>query len=191
MFLKRWIAVTVMWLVMTPREISILGKKAPLRQIHSEAYNLVIQVYCMYLPFAHPNYILSLHCWLKTISCKCSYKSHKGKKRKTSPELKKNQTKQNKKTQQKILLLYKLERCILFPFTLMRAAFSAFPGKTQVMGEIKIALKKEMKTDGEQLIVEILQCRNITYKFKSPDHLPGITKKTASWYFENIKLAAS
>uniref|UniRef100_A0A8C5RRQ1 Piccolo presynaptic cytomatrix protein n=1 Tax=Laticauda laticaudata TaxID=8630 RepID=A0A8C5RRQ1_LATLA len=47
-------------------------------------------------------------------------------------------------------------------------------GKTQVMGEIKIALKKEMKTDGEQLIVEILQCRNITYKFKSPDHLPGI-----------------
>lgn len=42
------------------------------------------------------------------------------------------------------------------------------------MGEIKIALKKEMKTDGEQLIVEILQCRNITYKFKSPDHLPGI-----------------
>lgn len=48
------------------------------------------------------------------------------------------------------------------------------------MGEIKIALKKEMKTDGEQLIVEILQCRNITYKFKSPDHLPGITKKTAS-----------
>lgn len=42
------------------------------------------------------------------------------------------------------------------------------------MGEIKLALKKEMKTDGEQLIVEILQCRNITYKFKSPDHLPGI-----------------
>lgn len=69
----------------------------------------------------------------------------------------------------------------------MRVAFSAFPGKTQVMGEIKIALKKEMKTDGEQLIVEILQCRNITYKFKSPDHLPGITKKTASWYFENIE----
>lgn len=47
------------------------------------------------------------------------------------------------------------------------------PVKTQVMGEIKIALKKEMKTDGEQLVVEILQCRNITYKFKSPDHLPG------------------
>ena len=41
------------------------------------------------------------------------------------------------------------------------------------MGEIKIELKKEMKTDGEKLIVEILQCRNITYKFKSPDHLPG------------------
>lgn len=54
------------------------------------------------------------------------------------------------------------------------------------MGEIKIALKKEMKTDGEQLVVEILQCRNITYKFKSPDHLPGIAEKPASRYFENI-----
>ncbi|XP_029471772.1 protein piccolo [Rhinatrema bivittatum] len=50
-------------------------------------------------------------------------------------------------------------------------------GKTQMMGEIKIALKKEMKTDGEQLIVEILQCRNITYKFKSPDHLPDLYVK--------------
>ncbi|XP_067915773.1 protein piccolo-like [Heterodontus francisci] len=50
-------------------------------------------------------------------------------------------------------------------------------GKTQVMGEIKIALKKELKTDGEQLIVEILQCRNITYKFKSPDHLPDLYVK--------------
>ncbi|XP_075455680.1 protein piccolo isoform X6 [Ascaphus truei] len=50
-------------------------------------------------------------------------------------------------------------------------------GKTQVIGEIKIALKKEMKTDGEQLIVEILQCRNITYKFKSPDHLPDLYVK--------------
>ncbi|XP_038667918.1 protein piccolo isoform X4 [Scyliorhinus canicula] len=50
-------------------------------------------------------------------------------------------------------------------------------GKTQVMGEIKIALKREMKTDGEQLIVEILQCRNITYKFKSPDHLPDLYVK--------------
>ncbi|XP_069048688.1 protein piccolo isoform X4 [Lepisosteus oculatus] len=50
-------------------------------------------------------------------------------------------------------------------------------GKTQVMGEIKIALKKEMKTEGEQLIVEILQCRNITYKFKSPDHLPDLYVK--------------
>ncbi|TKC53932.1 hypothetical protein EI555_010056, partial [Monodon monoceros] len=46
-----------------------------------------------------------------------------------------------------------------------------------VMGEIKIALKKEMKTDGEQLIVEILQCRHITYKFKSPDHLPDLYVK--------------
>lgn len=42
------------------------------------------------------------------------------------------------------------------------------------MGEIKIALKKEMKTEGEHLVLEILQCRNITYKFKTPDHLPGI-----------------
>ncbi|XP_077193961.1 protein piccolo isoform X2 [Paroedura picta] len=50
-------------------------------------------------------------------------------------------------------------------------------GKTQMVGEIKIALKKEMKTDGEQLIVEILQCRNITYKFKSPDHLPDLYVK--------------
>lgn len=48
-----------------------------------------------------------------------------------------------------------------------------YSGKSQVMGEIKIALKKEMKTEGEQLVLEILQCRNITYKFKSPDHLPG------------------
>lgn len=47
-------------------------------------------------------------------------------------------------------------------------------GKTQVMGEIKVALKKEVKTEGDQLVLEILQCRNITYKFKSPDHLPGV-----------------
>ncbi|XP_058273488.1 protein piccolo isoform X3 [Hemibagrus wyckioides] len=50
-------------------------------------------------------------------------------------------------------------------------------GKTQVMGEIKIALKKEMKTEGEQLVLEILQCRNITYKFKTPDHLPDMYVK--------------
>lgn len=42
------------------------------------------------------------------------------------------------------------------------------------MGEIKVALKKEVKTEGDQLVLEILQCRNITYKFKSPDHLPGL-----------------
>lgn len=46
-------------------------------------------------------------------------------------------------------------------------------GKTQVIGEIKVALKKEVKTEGDQLVLEILQCRNITYKFKTPDHLPG------------------
>ncbi|XP_024141259.1 protein piccolo isoform X3 [Oryzias melastigma] len=54
---------------------------------------------------------------------------------------------------------------------------SDIEGKTQVMGEIKIALKKEMKTEGEHLILEILQCRNITYKFKTPDHLPDLYVK--------------
>uniref|UniRef100_A0A8C7I5I2 Protein piccolo n=1 Tax=Oncorhynchus kisutch TaxID=8019 RepID=A0A8C7I5I2_ONCKI len=49
--------------------------------------------------------------------------------------------------------------------------------KTQVMGEIKIALRKELKTEGDQLVLEILQCRNITYKFKSPDHLPDLYVK--------------
>lgn len=82
----------------------------------------------------------------------------------------------------KKLLYHKngMKRHPQFPFTLI--LFFCFPGKTQVMGEIKIALKKEMKTDGEQLIVEILQCRNITYKFKSPDHLPGITQKPSAAY---------
>lgn len=50
-------------------------------------------------------------------------------------------------------------------------------GKSHVMGEIKIALKKEVKTEGDHLILEILQCRNITYKFKSPDHLPDLYVK--------------
>ncbi|XP_075900553.1 protein piccolo-like [Nelusetta ayraudi] len=45
------------------------------------------------------------------------------------------------------------------------------------MGEIKVALKKEVKTEGDQLVLEILQCRNITYKFKSPDHLPDLYVK--------------
>ncbi|XP_043963964.1 protein piccolo isoform X3 [Gambusia affinis] len=49
--------------------------------------------------------------------------------------------------------------------------------KTQVMGEIKIALKREMRTEGEHLVLEILQCRNITYKFKTPDHLPDLYVK--------------
>lgn len=53
-------------------------------------------------------------------------------------------------------------------------------GKSQVMGEIKIALKKEVKTEGDHLVLEILQCRNITYKFKSPDHLPGNCRFTSS-----------
>ncbi|KAF3854736.1 hypothetical protein F7725_022791 [Dissostichus mawsoni] len=50
-------------------------------------------------------------------------------------------------------------------------------GKTQIIGEIKVALKKEVKTEGDQLVLEILQCRNITYKFKSPDHLPDLYVK--------------
>ncbi|XP_070709916.1 protein piccolo [Pempheris klunzingeri] len=54
---------------------------------------------------------------------------------------------------------------------------SDMEGKSQVMGEIKIALKKEMKTEGEQLVLEILQCRNITFKFKTPDHLPDLYVK--------------
>uniref|UniRef100_A0A3Q3IV38 Protein piccolo n=1 Tax=Monopterus albus TaxID=43700 RepID=A0A3Q3IV38_MONAL len=57
------------------------------------------------------------------------------------------------------------------------AIFQVPRGKTQVMGEIKVALKKEMKTEGDQLVLEILQCRNITYKFKSPDHLPDLYVK--------------
>ncbi|XP_055087880.1 protein piccolo [Periophthalmus magnuspinnatus] len=50
-------------------------------------------------------------------------------------------------------------------------------GKSHVMGEIKIALKKEVKTEGDHLVLEILQCRNITYKFKTPDHLPDLYVK--------------
>eukprot|EP00063_Salmo_salar_P029146 XP_014003981.1 PREDICTED: protein piccolo-like isoform X6 [Salmo salar] len=50
-------------------------------------------------------------------------------------------------------------------------------GKTQMMGEIKVALKKEVKQEGDQLVLEVLQCRNITYKFKSPDHLPDLYVK--------------
>ncbi|XP_057179570.1 protein piccolo isoform X3 [Triplophysa rosa] len=59
----------------------------------------------------------------------------------------------------------------------VKSAHGESEGKTQVMGEIKIALKKEMKTEGEHLVLEILQCRNITYKFKSPDHLPDLYVK--------------
>ncbi|XP_051545001.1 protein piccolo-like [Myxocyprinus asiaticus] len=59
----------------------------------------------------------------------------------------------------------------------LKSAHGDTEGKTQVMGEIKIALKKEMKTEGEHLVLEILQCRNITYKFKSPDHLPDLYVK--------------
>uniref|UniRef100_A0A3P9BCQ1 Protein piccolo n=1 Tax=Maylandia zebra TaxID=106582 RepID=A0A3P9BCQ1_9CICH len=64
----------------------------------------------------------------------------------------------------------------LFPFPYLLHVCMHL-GKTQVMGEIKIALKKEMKTEGEHLVLEILQCRNITYKFKTPDHLPDLYVK--------------
>lgn len=57
-----------------------------------------------------------------------------------------------------------------------------------MMGEIKIALKKEMKTEGEHLVLEILQCRNITYKFKSPDHLPGKGRKKLKSVIRDSKL---
>ncbi|XP_042577804.1 protein piccolo-like isoform X11 [Cyprinus carpio] len=46
----------------------------------------------------------------------------------------------------------------------VKSAHGDTEGKTQVMGEIKIALKKEMKTEGEHLVLEILQCRKITKK---------------------------
>ncbi|XP_051976578.1 protein piccolo-like [Xyrauchen texanus] len=59
----------------------------------------------------------------------------------------------------------------------VKSAHGDTEGKTQVLGEIKIALKKEMKTEGEHLVLEILQCRNITYKFKSPNHLPDLYVK--------------
>lgn len=58
------------------------------------------------------------------------------------------------------------------------------------MGEIKIALKKEMKTEGEHLVLEILQCRNITYKFKTPDHLPGSGQYNRFLFFKIVKTAA-
>lgn len=71
-----------------------------------------------------------------------------------------------------VQLLLRMLEVQLFIFTCVHVS-----GKSQVMGEIKIALKKEMKTEGEHLVLEILQCRNITYKFKSPDHLPGKGKE--------------
>lgn len=36
-------------------------------------------MYGMYLPFAHPNFALSLQSWLKTMSYKYSYKNYKEK----------------------------------------------------------------------------------------------------------------
>uniref|UniRef100_A0A8C1EK89 Protein piccolo n=1 Tax=Cyprinus carpio carpio TaxID=630221 RepID=A0A8C1EK89_CYPCA len=69
------------------------------------------------------------------------------------------------------------KNCYIDVSVSVSVSVSARLGKTQVMGEIKIALKKEMKTEGEHLVLEILQCRNITYKFKSPDHLPDMYVK--------------
>ncbi|XP_077449624.1 protein piccolo isoform X2 [Stigmatopora argus] len=59
----------------------------------------------------------------------------------------------------------------------MKASIGDSDGKSQVMGEIKIALKKEVRTEGDHLVLEILQCRNITYKFKTADHLPDLYVK--------------
>ncbi|XP_061815847.2 protein piccolo [Nerophis lumbriciformis] len=59
----------------------------------------------------------------------------------------------------------------------MKSSMSDSDGKSQVMGEIKIALKKDVRTEGDQLVLEILQCRNITYKFKTADHLPDLYVK--------------
>ncbi|XP_054656463.1 protein piccolo isoform X2 [Dunckerocampus dactyliophorus] len=59
----------------------------------------------------------------------------------------------------------------------MKSSVGGSDGKSQVMGEIKIALKKEVRTEGDHLVLEILQCRNITYKFKTADHLPDLYVK--------------
>ncbi|XP_061618157.1 protein piccolo isoform X2 [Phyllopteryx taeniolatus] len=59
----------------------------------------------------------------------------------------------------------------------MKSSLGDSDGKSQVMGEIKIALKKEVRTEGDHLVLEILQCRNITYKFKTADHLPDLYVK--------------
>ncbi|XP_061768182.1 protein piccolo [Nerophis ophidion] len=59
----------------------------------------------------------------------------------------------------------------------MKSSMIDSDGKSQVMGEIKIALKKDVRTEGDQLVLEILQCRNITYKFKTADHLPDLYVK--------------
>nr|XP_057934646.1 protein piccolo isoform X3 [Doryrhamphus excisus] len=59
----------------------------------------------------------------------------------------------------------------------MKSSLAGSDGKSQVMGEIKIALKKEVRTEGDHLVLEILQCRNITYKFKTADHLPDLYVK--------------
>ncbi|XP_077356890.1 protein piccolo isoform X1 [Festucalex cinctus] len=59
----------------------------------------------------------------------------------------------------------------------MKSSMGDSDGKSQVMGEIKIALKKEVRTEGDHLVLEILQCRNITYKFKTADHLPDLYVK--------------
>lgn len=82
-----------------------------------------------------------------------------------------------------------LEKKLLKLFCLFVCLFIS-GGKTQVMGEIKVALKKEVKTEGDQLVLEILQCRNITYKFKSPDHLPGVCawaqQRVFAWTLKHV-----
>ena len=45
-------------------------------------------------------------------------------------------------------------------------------GDYETTGEIRIGLKKETKADGDKLYVEIIQCRKISYKFKT-ENPPG------------------
>ncbi|XP_070557970.1 uncharacterized protein [Ptychodera flava] len=47
----------------------------------------------------------------------------------------------------------------------------------EMTGEIKLALRKEVRLEGDILYVEIIQARKITYKFKVTDHLPDLYVK--------------
>ncbi|XP_022106431.1 uncharacterized protein LOC110987729 isoform X2 [Acanthaster planci] len=49
-------------------------------------------------------------------------------------------------------------------------------GDYETTGEIQLGLKKESKADGDQLYVEVIQCRKISYKFKT-EHPPDLYVK--------------